>query len=177
MTLLHSYKLSCLSVPLLTHWLCIIDQPDESLLCVQSSQSHLPLSAGLTNSCGSEVAWGRQNFWTMDVFLTVECVLLCRSRNYCRIEQHRLQQRGYGFHRGHSAVSSTSARTIATQARNALMAGNAAAAAQAIQSALCNPVTATATAEAFAEVITSSVGCNGTVQSALTSKKPLVLAL
>ena len=66
--------------------------------------------------------------------------------------------------------SSTSAKAIATQARNALMAGNSTAAVEAIQAALCDPVTATATAEAFAEIITSNVGCNGTVQTALTSK-------
>ena len=66
--------------------------------------------------------------------------------------------------------ASTAAASAATQARAALLAGNASAAAAAIQSALCDPVTATATAEVFAEIISSNVGCNGTVQTAIASK-------
>ncbi len=70
--------------------------------------------------------------------------------------------------------ASTAAASAATQARAALLAGNATAAAAAIQSALCDPVTATATAEVFAEIISSSVGCNGTVQTAIASKTIVV---
>ena len=63
--------------------------------------------------------------------------------------------------------ASMPAASAATQARTALLAGNATAAADAIQAALCSVDTASATAEAFAEVISSSVGCNGTVRGAL----------
>ena len=66
--------------------------------------------------------------------------------------------------------ASRPAASAATQATTALLAGNATAAANAIQSGLCSADTATATAEAFAEVITSNVGCNGTVQAALQRK-------
>jgi len=72
--------------------------------------------------------------------------------------------------------ASTAAASAATQARAALLAGNATAAAAAIQSALCDPVTATATAEVFAEIISSNVGCNGTVQTAIASKSMLLLS-
>ena len=70
--------------------------------------------------------------------------------------------------------ASMAAASAATQARTALLAGNATAAAAAIQSALCDPVTATATAEVFAEIISSDVGCNGTVQTAIASKSIIV---
>lgn len=66
--------------------------------------------------------------------------------------------------------ASLPAASAAAQATTALLAGNATAAADAIQSALCSGDTATATAEAFAEVINSNVGCNGTVQAALQCK-------
>ena len=71
--------------------------------------------------------------------------------------------------------SSANAAALAAQARAALNSGNATAAAQTIQAALCSAVTATATAEVFAEIITSTVGCNGTVQTALQSKLPPLL--
>lgn len=70
--------------------------------------------------------------------------------------------------------ASMAAASAATQARAALLAGNATAAAAAIQSALCDPVTATATAEVFAEIISSSVGCNATVQTAIASTSIVV---
>ena len=66
--------------------------------------------------------------------------------------------------------ASMPAASASIQARTALLAGNATAAADAIQSALCSADTATATAEVFAEVIASSVGCNGTVRGALQCK-------
>lgn len=67
--------------------------------------------------------------------------------------------------------ASMPAASAATQARTALLAGNATAAADAILAALCSADTASATAEAFAEVISSSsVGCNGTVRGALQCK-------
>ena len=66
--------------------------------------------------------------------------------------------------------ASMAAASAATLARAALLSGNATAASAAILSALCNPVTATATAEVFAEVISSSVGCNSTVQTAIASE-------
>ncbi|KAL3143100.1 hypothetical protein ABBQ38_003373 [Trebouxia sp. C0009 RCD-2024] len=66
--------------------------------------------------------------------------------------------------------ASLPAASAATLATTALLAGNATAAADAIQTALCSADTATATAAAFAEVINSNVGCNGTVQAALQRK-------
>ena len=63
--------------------------------------------------------------------------------------------------------ASRPAASAATLARTALLAGNATAAAAAIQSALCSTNTALATAEAYAQVIGSSVGCNSTVQNSL----------
>ena len=66
--------------------------------------------------------------------------------------------------------ASRPAANAAVQARAALLAGNATAAAAAIQTGLCSSDTATATAESFAEVINSNVGCNGTVQAALQCK-------
>ena len=66
--------------------------------------------------------------------------------------------------------SSAIAAAAAAAARAALRAGNATAAAAAVTRSLCNPVTAIATAQVFAETIHSSVGCSGAVHNALTCK-------
>jgi len=68
-----------------------------------------------------------------------------------------------------TSVSSAASSSV-TSARTSVSSGDASGAAQAITTSLCDPVSASAVAEAFAAIIVAGIGCNGVVYEAITSK-------
>ena len=67
-------------------------------------------------------------------------------------------------------TASAAASSAVSTAETAIANSNATGATSVIQNSICNPVTATAVAQAFAEAIATGTGCNGVVYTAISSK-------
>ncbi len=68
-----------------------------------------------------------------------------------------------------TVAASAAASSAVSTAQTALASSNATGATSVIQNNICNPVTATAVAQAFAEAIATGTGCNGVVYTAISS--------
>ncbi len=66
-------------------------------------------------------------------------------------------------------TASAAANSAVSTAETAIASSNATGATSVIQNNICDPVTATAVAQAFAEAIATGTGCNGVVYTAISS--------